>query len=303
MPDIARTRHDITPEWTEQVLRNGGVLADDATRIASIDTQLIGNGTTGCVARIAISYSGPERAVLPKSLAVKLASENEQRRAYAATERGLYQNEIRFYRELAPTVGIRVPRCYFAAIEPATGWFNLVLEDLSGVARPGDSVAGGTLQQARWGLEQLVALQAPRWNDPALVAAVSPTERDYTARQFDGFVDAAEQPIRELGRGLETAQIELVRQVMPRAPEWLASWQPPFTIQHGDFRLDNMLFGSVPSAPTLTVVDWQLTRIGPPALDIAYFLGECLPADARRAHEQGLLRAYHAALLEAGVTG
>lgn len=47
--------------------------------------------------------------------------------------------EIRFYRELAGRAGVPAPRCYHAELDPATGVFALVLEDL------GDRVPGHRL--------------------------------------------------------------------------------------------------------------------------------------------------------------
>ena len=51
-----------------------------------------------------------------------------------------YEAEVRFYRDVAGTVGIRTPRCHFAAIDVSTGWFTLVLDFL-------DSRTGRTLAE------------------------------------------------------------------------------------------------------------------------------------------------------------
>ena len=65
---------------------------------------------------------------------------------------------------------------------------------------------------------------------------------------------------------------------------------------HGDYRLDNMLFGQAGADRPLTVVDWQTVTWGPAMTDLAYFLGCALPAELRRAHHDQLLRTYHDAL-------
>ncbi len=65
---------------------------------------------------------------------------------------------------------------------------------------------------------------------------------------------------------------------------------------HGDYRLDNMLFGQPGADRPLTVVDWQTVTWGPAFTDVAYFLGCALPVEARRDHYDALLRAYHQAL-------
>ena len=81
-----------------------------------------------------------------------------------------------------------------------------------------------------------------------------------------------------------------------------ATWppkRPPDRIQglmHGDYRLDNMLFGAAGADRPLTVVDWQTVSWGPALTDLSYFLGCALPAQDRREHYDALLRAYHEAL-------
>ena len=65
---------------------------------------------------------------------------------------------------------------------------------------------------------------------------------------------------------------------------------------HGDYRLDNMLFGRPGSLRDLTVVDWQTVTWGPAMTDVAYFLGCALTTEDRRTHYDELLRAYHEGL-------
>jgi hypothetical protein len=42
-----------------------------------------------------------------------------------------YEREVQFYRSVAATVGIRIPRGYVAEFDPGTYWFVLVMEDLA----------------------------------------------------------------------------------------------------------------------------------------------------------------------------
>ncbi len=65
---------------------------------------------------------------------------------------------------------------------------------------------------------------------------------------------------------------------------------------HGDYRLDNMLFGQPGADRPLTVVDWQTVAWGPAMTDVAYFLGCALPTDLRREGYDDLLGGYHEAL-------
>lgn len=78
---------------------------------------------------------------------------------------------------------------------------------------------------------------------------------------------------------------------------------PPRTILHGDYRLDNLFFGTPQGDAPLAVIDWQILSAGRGPYDAAYFLcGSLSPAD-RRSHEMEILRSYHRTLEEYGVRG
>jgi hypothetical protein len=70
----------------------------------------------------------------------------------------------------------------------------------------------------------------------------------------------------------------------------------PQGLVHGDYRLDNMLFGLPGADRPLTVVDWQTVSWGPAMTDLAYFIGCALPVPARRSHADELMACYHRAL-------
>jgi aminoglycoside phosphotransferase (APT) family kinase protein len=77
----------------------------------------------------------------------------------------------------------------------------------------------------------------------------------------------------------------------------------PWTIVHGDYRLDNLLFDPSPGGTPVAVVDWQTCTHGNALADVAYFIGAGLAGPERRHHEEDLVRDYHAGLVAAGVDG
>ena len=78
------------------------------------------------------SYDGATSA--PASLVAKLPALDPTSRATAAAVRS-YEIEVSFYRELAPELPVRAPRCHVALHDPATDDFILLLEDLAPAPR------------------------------------------------------------------------------------------------------------------------------------------------------------------------
>ena len=76
----------------------------------------------------------------------------------------------------------------------------------------------------------------------------------------------------------------------------------PGSVIHGDYRLDNLLFGTPEGGPPVAVVDWQTHLWGDPVADISYFIGAGLVADDRRAHEHDLVESYRQAVGAMGVS-
>jgi aminoglycoside phosphotransferase (APT) family kinase protein len=79
--------------------------------------------------------------------------------------------------------------------------------------------------------------------------------------------------------------------------------EPPITLLHGDHRLDNLLFSDVEGPDAVAVLDWQICGRGRGPYDVGYFLSQSLIPEERKGVEEDLVRSYHTALLDNGVTG
>ena len=66
----------------------------------------------------------------------------------------------------------------------------------------------------------------------------------------------------------------VVDRLVPRLGDYLSARPRPWTIVHGDFRADNLLFGG----ERVVVVDWQTVGLGPGTADLSYLLGASLDA-------------------------
>ena len=251
--------------------------------------------------RLSLTYDRPTDA--PPTVIAKLPAADETSRATALSLRS-YENEVRFYQELAPDLPIRTPGVFHADIDVETASFVLLLEDMA-PARQGDQLAGCSLEVAEVAIDELVRLHAPRWDDPTL-SSIEWLHRDpATGRQFmlmllptlwDGF---RERYTAELGPETHEAGDALFADL----EGYLTSDTEPWTIVHGDYRLDNLLFDPTPGGVPVTVVDWQTVTHGPALQDVAYFIGAGLVHDERRVAEQDLVRTYHAGLVANGVSG
>ncbi len=288
----------ITAEWISQVLRAGGALPEG--RVVLLRGEPIGTGQVGRNVRFRLELegAGPDT---PRSLVGKFISTDPVSRATGITQNN-YVREVAFYRDVAHTVGIRTPRCYYAAIEPSTSEFALIFEDLA-PAEPGDQIRGCDADTAALALEELAKLHAPRWNDPALAGLEWLTR---TGPESGLIVQALYTTLwrgfaERYGEALDAPSLALAERLGGSLAAWMDGAEGPRTLVHGDYRLDNMLFGTEAGGPPLAVVDWQTVGHGHAVADAAYFLGAGLPTEARRAHERDLLREYHQRLCAAGV--
>lgn len=292
MPSIADTPESLTASWLSEALSEtlGGV------EVASVERSPVGTGQMCDTYRLELAYSG---RLGPRSVVAKLPSADPTSRA-TALSLGSYENEVRFYQQLAPRLIVRTPRVYYADIDVETASFVLLLEDLS-PARTGDQLAGCSSDDAERALAELVGLHAPLWDDPSL-KELPWLHRDRSGQQlfYLGLLPQLWDGFRE--RYSETLGPEVHEagdQLFAKLSDYILGDTEPWTVVHGDYRLDNLLFDE----QSVTVLDWQTVTHGPALQDVAYFIGAGLLLDDRRAHEETLVRLYHDQLVAAGVNG
>ena len=169
----------------------------------------------------------------------------------------MFTREVRFYRELAPYVGVRTPACYLS--EEHGGATHLELEDLSSW-RPGadPAVAARVLGGLHRRFEG-IAVQRWPWLPRADVAhLVGPMyDRAWaTARERPELTDS----VRALGDSL----VGRVADVEARAEA-----SGPVTFVHGDASALNMR--TSPDGE-IALLDWEDYGAGPGIVDLAWHL-------------------------------
>ncbi|HVT78659.1 MAG TPA: phosphotransferase, partial [Acidimicrobiales bacterium] len=193
-------------------------------------------------------------------------------------------------------------KVYAADFDPATQDFVLLMEDISD-RRSADQNVGCTIPDAEIAVDALARMHAHWWDSDF---APIPWIKSYTVPPYPQVIQAI------FGNAWPTAK-EVLHEAMPddirafgdRFPD-LVDWflaeasVPPYTYCHGDYRLDNIFFGTG-AQPPVTVLDWQISFKGNGAYDLAYFISQSLSTADRRTAEKALLDRYVAVLKDNGV--
>lgn len=286
----------LSADWLTSVLHDSGHAA--GSRVIGITHEPVGAGLMGDCIRFSLEYDHDGGG--PSALVGKFAASDPTAKA-SGVWMGYYETEVRFYREIAATVSVDVPLCYFAEFNRDTGDFLILLEDM-GPARGGDQLAGCSIGEAELAMVQAAALHAPRWNDPDLRQQTwLGLQHHIIDHVCEGFPAALDQFHGMYDDVLEPEYMAICDLLGQHIGKWLRLDRRPHTLKHTDFRLDNMLFDAKGGNRPLVVLDWQAVSVGSGALDIAYFLGAGISVTDRRMHEDKLLRLYFDELVLRGV--
>ncbi|MDT5250479.1 MAG: hypothetical protein QOJ28_3113, partial [Mycobacterium sp.] len=306
-PALIERPADLTAEWLTKAIGAGTV--------TDFTFDRIGTGQMSECYRVALRYADGQGG--PVSVVLKVAAADPSSRQ-TGLAMGLYEREVRFYTEIAPGLNGRsggqersdpgigsggqersdpgigpIAPCHHSAYDPSTGAFDLLLGDAT-PATVGDEIRGATAEQAMMALTQLGRVHGPLLGDQALSGTdwlnqSTQVDQGLVAALYAGYIDRYRDQV-----ALEHVVVceRLVSSFDAYMAGEAASGRPQGLI-HGDFRLDNMLFGEPGADRPLTVVDWQTVTWGPAFTDVAYFLGCALPVAQRREHYDALLHAYH----------
>ena len=276
----------VTPEWLTAVFQGNGI---DAV-VDAFTYERIGTGQVGMNIRFTLSYkSGGESA--PKTVVGKYPSPDPVSRE-TGTNTLTYLRESMFYQNIQPSVDIQTPIPLYNAFNPENHDFVLMMHDLA-PAEQGDQLEGCTIAEAELAVRQIAKLHGPRWGDDSLddmdwiagSKGSEPNDPALVALLWQGFKE------RYAARISPEAK-EVGEVLIANYAQYTAPYEGPRTVAHGDYRLDNMLFGTEEGGFPLAVVDWQTPAYGPGAGDLAYFIGTSVPRALRPDNEAALINAY-----------
>ncbi|KUR71846.1 hypothetical protein AQZ52_09700 [Novosphingobium fuchskuhlense] len=292
MDEFPSTAAAVTPGWIEAQLARAGLLGE--ARITGLSWQSIGTGQVGDTARFTLAYDRPTAA--PATLAGKFASADPTSRGTAAAMM-LYVKEVGFYRELAGLLAVRTPKVYAAGINADGTDFVLLFEDLA-PERGGNQLEGCDLADAEAAIRQAAALHAATAGHPSVLGAEWLHGREGLLAEIGRLYHQAHVIFRERYDGqLAADALALCDELDRRVEHWLNRQPEEPCLIHGDFRLDNMLFGvggknGSGGAEPIAIVDWQTCAIGCGMTDVGYFMGCGIGSDLRRPNEAALLALY-----------
>lgn len=170
----------------------------------------------------------------------------------------IFASEVRFYREIAPEAGVRVPACYQA--EVSDEGTVLVLEDLSGWQPGADPAAAARLLS---GMHRRWAGQASaRWPWLRPVGAAVDLVEDLYSRTW---------PVLAARPDLQASVRSLGERLVGRVTdsEHAIALAGPLTLVHGDASMANMRTGP---GGEVALIDWEDVSAAPGVLDLAWLL-------------------------------
>jgi hypothetical protein len=275
-----------SPAWLGEAL---------GARVARIEVVARGHSLASR-ARIRVEYADPG-CTLPARLFLKGFFHPED-----AGYVWVGEPEALFFRDIAPSLTARIPRCFYAGVDPANRHGMAILEDLDAQGCHFFSpLEVNTPEGVAATLEQLARVHADTWNRTDLESRV------FLEPVLDHFLGYAPvERLQELLAGPRGAELpeeirraERIRSGVRKLFERLHDGRPRCLV-HGDAHLGNTY---ATAGGERGLLDWQIVQRAYWAWDVSYHVATALPVRERRAAERKLLAHYLGRLRELGVAG
>ena len=291
----------LTPNWLTEALRATHLLAEDVA-IEALEVRQVGEGVgmMSELSRLVPTYSGPA-AGAPASFIAKYPSQNPTNRQIAM-DFNLYEREVRYFAELDPLTTAVCPTTYLTELDGDN--FIILMEDLADY-RVGDQIVGATLEETELAIDELAKLHAAFWEKVDGIAWIPHVCGSQHARNMQaGTVSGWEQMVSVFGDYLSAPVLAARADIQSSvAPLQAFLDRPPITLAHGDFRMENLLYGTAAEHHPMAIIDWQGPLLGRGMQDVTLLLGQSTQTEVRRRYERALLERYVEGLARLGVRG
>ena len=284
---VPKTVDDLDATWLEQALQR----ACPGIQVTALEVEKVLWGTSTKVL-VKAEYAGTE-VVPPAQLCIKGELDARLADTYAALGITPTEIEARFYRNLAPQLGVATPRIWGA--EAVAGQGGILVLDNLGVlgATFGAPTQPWTVEQVAAGLTTLATLHGKSF-DRAFAGKEQLSVGSKAVRDITQNVLFSEQnwsgvmagPVADV---LPAALHDRQRILAGYRASYAINDAQPLSLAHGDAHIGNTY---IDADGQLLFLDWATICLQPWAADVAYFLVGSLAVDQRAAHEQTLLRDY-----------
>ncbi len=335
--DVPFSVDELTAGWLTRGLRSSGLLqagSVEKIELCTLGDQVGFNGEVVIVTPIYSSLIDAESKTAPSSLVLKIPTASKNR--ILGQTLGLYEKEIRFYRDLQPLMHIRTPKHYCSALDIAddpdvildrlqgmnrlplwvirsimalASWivtgnprkYALLIEDLSEY-RMGDQAKGCSDQDIKNIISTMAQMHAQFWNSDELTEMRWISPYSVVSRMMQmRYLQSVKRFVSEEGRNLTQDQHDKLNWLKVNGIALTERFgEEPATLLHGDCRLDNICFDD--KVNEVVIFDWQTMQAGPGASDLAYFISATLSEEDTEDRVDGLIEHYLQALNRHGVT-
>ncbi len=273
-PAPAQLADVLTPDWLTAALCG----LQEGEKV--VEAQVVDDYTTVLSkVRIKIVVEGRDGRTTTRRYCVK--------GAFATGATAQVETEGRFYRELAQSIGVRVPDCQYAGANGETGRSLFIMSDLTS--------EGATFLNSQFAytpelsvavLGQLALLHARTWGDERYLGL------DWLADNGPRIADAV--PVDLVQRLINDGRADGLPDYLRDAERIKAAMQKVSSpervcVVHGDPHSLNIYLDRE-GRPGL--LDWQMVHTGHWATDVSYHIATAFDVEARRRNEESLLRCY-----------
>ena len=259
---------DLTPSWMSEAL------GTEVTDVELLDHAFATNQR----ARLGLTYATADAG--PPTLFVKLAPLDPVHREMIGAI-GMGDREAQFYADVAPTVELLVPRCYFGASDDDNA-FVLLLEDLGarGCQFASNGEWGVSADAGAVALEQLARFHA-RFEDAAERARVAPWLSTPSQRMSEATSGLMRMVLDAQAEHL-SEDYAAIGELYVEHHAWFDEiWHSgPATYIHGDTHIGNVYLDD----GQVGFLDWGLSRVSTHLRDVSYFMTMSIDIEERRAH-------------------
>ena len=303
--ELPETTKDITVGWLNEVLHENGLLGNAKIVSLAVEQIGVGRGLVSDIAKLNLDYD-TKTANLPKTMIAKLPPSLPASQEFAMSN-NIFEREIRFYLEVAPSSPIRTPKLLYGAVDSKNQRYVLLIEDLSSYTPADPELRGLSYEQTRIITLKIADFHVRWWNSQeARLFAWLPTRKDTMRRQAQRVMARWDDCCRMqyFMDALPSGGFDAGHKLMERFL-WLAGDMPEdkLTIIHGDLKPDNMFFDPATPENPLILLDWSGTTVRARGVnDISYLLNSSVTTELRRQIEKDIVKTYYESLVTQGIS-